>query len=158
MNVEKIENMGTEEHQAYERQAEKLGLICTCSFADRVQNNNSCSYCSLNNTKTKTEHLNIEEIKKGRDSGAFYCQDDVVNRDVNMAIDFLLNEVSRLKHPCNGEIEYEAAILSERQNTANICAEIADNQKYNAHSSPSDYEDACLDIYYKIMETFNLGD
>ena len=65
-------------------------------------------------------------------------------------LEWLIDEVERANK------KVLEAMINTRNKTASRCSEIADNAKYNDHLSPSDYEEACLDIYDKICEEFNL--
>ena len=67
--------------------------------------------------------MTLEEIKQGRESGAFWCQDEVVCRDTDDAICWLIAEVEMLHK--EGMTIYAMMEDGRAKAAAKRCAEIA---------------------------------
>jgi len=97
--------------------------------------------------------MNLKQIQN--DDSLLIVQE--ANEKVRFQFYWLAEELEKATETIDRErLLYADGLRKRTVEVATRCAEIADEAKYNAHSSPSDYEEACLDIYDKICEEFNL--
>jgi len=97
--------------------------------------------------------MNLKQIQD--DDSLIVVQE--VNEKIRFQFYWLAEELEKATETIDRErLIYADCIRKIKEEVATRCAEIADSAKYNTSESPSDYENACLDIFDAISKEFNL--